>query len=159
MKLWIDAKNPAPEEDWAWCKTIESAKIFITSTTKEIVLISICDNVKNAQELIDWLNQEYPLSFHKDMEKIKSATSYYHFNFYSLYHEMIDEGKILPPIYEMADMLFKDWSEDSSSSLSYALSLTLGDENDKEYNELILLIKDFLAYNYIIYEDKIFIDI
>ena len=72
---------------------------------------------------------------------------------------MIDEGKILPPIYEMADMLFKDWSEDSSSSLSYALSLTLGDENDKEYNELILLIKDFLAYNYIIYEDKIFIDI
>ena len=52
MKLWIDAKNPAPEEDWAWCKTIESAKIFITATTKKIELISICDNIKNAQEFL-----------------------------------------------------------------------------------------------------------
>lgn len=157
MKLWIDANNPAPREDWAWCRKIESAKIFIISTTKDIELISICDNIKEIKDFIDWLNQKYPVIFHKDLKEIKTAKSYYHFNFYSLYHEMIDEGKILPSIYEMADILFKEWDEDSSSSLSYGLSLAI-DDDETEYSELILLIKNFLASNYNIYEDKIYID-
>ena len=80
MKLWVDDVRPAPDDDYEWCQSVNSAKAFIEDNEAEgyyddrILLIDIDhDAGEYAQyggdyiKLLDWLEEtgrNYPIRIH-----------------------------------------------------------------------------------------------
>ena len=80
MKLWIDDVRPAPGDmfhEWAWCKSVNTAKSFIECTELSEFSIELIDIDHDAGEyfqyggdyikLLDWLEEtgrNYPIRIH-----------------------------------------------------------------------------------------------
>ena len=80
MKLWIDDMRPAPDGDYEWCQSVNSAKAFIEDNEAEgyyddrILLIDIDHDAGEYAiyggdyiKLLDWLEEtgrSYPIHIH-----------------------------------------------------------------------------------------------
>ena len=81
MKLWIDDVRPAPEGDWMWLQSVNSAKAFIQEVEwdeyDEDITITLIDIDHDAGDyaqyggdyikLLDWLEEtgrNYPIRIH-----------------------------------------------------------------------------------------------
>jgi len=80
MKLWIDDVRPAPGDmfhEWAWCRSVDTAKVMIEATEKYGNNIELIDIDHDAGDyandggdyikLLDWLEEtgrNYPIRIH-----------------------------------------------------------------------------------------------
>lgn len=80
MKLWLDDVRPAPGDmfhEWAWCKSVNTAKAVIVAEENAGKLIEVLDldhdlgdyfyDGGDAIKLLDWLEEtgrNYPIRIH-----------------------------------------------------------------------------------------------
>ncbi len=77
MKLWVDANNPAPNDEYFWVQTVDGAKKavqFREDIKKPLTLIDVegsaredTSEINNYTHLLEWLeetNRNYLINIH-----------------------------------------------------------------------------------------------